>query len=188
MVRDRKNYNQMTWRQIKAKIERFKNVPEQYAEYLVKKGVIVLEDPAPLKKIKPVILKEPVEKKPNAKPSRRKRKNAKLLDTIWQEESIVDDDSVNNSTKMCVEDNEKGESKDPTNGEPKLQLFSDDDEDDKDENDDDKDDALNSEVSDSEDESDAKEEIVNKNKNKTPIPKFSRRKTTNQKTKKLKVR
>ncbi|KAK4873376.1 hypothetical protein RN001_015405 [Aquatica leii] len=34
MVKDKKNYNQETWKQIKAKIEKFKKIPEQYAEYL----------------------------------------------------------------------------------------------------------------------------------------------------------
>ncbi|KAF5287304.1 hypothetical protein FQR65_LT02177 [Abscondita terminalis] len=34
MVKDKKNYNQETWRQIKAKIEKFKKIPEQYAQYL----------------------------------------------------------------------------------------------------------------------------------------------------------
>ena len=34
MARDTKNYYQDTWKQIRAKIQRFKSVPEQYGEYL----------------------------------------------------------------------------------------------------------------------------------------------------------
>ena len=34
MARDKKNYNQETWKQIRAKIKRFKSIPEQYSEYL----------------------------------------------------------------------------------------------------------------------------------------------------------
>nr|CAD7590260.1 unnamed protein product [Timema genevievae] len=37
MARDGKNYYQDTWRQIRAKINRFKGIPEQYNEYLEKK-------------------------------------------------------------------------------------------------------------------------------------------------------
>ncbi|KAK0161463.1 hypothetical protein PV327_009931 [Microctonus hyperodae] len=44
MARDKKNYYQLTWRQIRSKINTFKGIPEQYAEYLVKKGEIVLEN------------------------------------------------------------------------------------------------------------------------------------------------
>ncbi|KAI4495409.1 hypothetical protein M0802_008799 [Mischocyttarus mexicanus] len=39
MARDKKNYYQLTWRQIRAKIKTFKGVPEQYNEYLSKKIV-----------------------------------------------------------------------------------------------------------------------------------------------------
>lgn len=39
MARDRKNYYQETWKQIRAKIKRFKSIPEQYLEYLKKKGI-----------------------------------------------------------------------------------------------------------------------------------------------------
>lgn len=34
MVRDKKNYNQETWKQLRAKINRFKSIPEQYNKYL----------------------------------------------------------------------------------------------------------------------------------------------------------
>lgn len=37
MVKDKKNYYQETWKQIKRKIEMFKNVPEQYSKYLASK-------------------------------------------------------------------------------------------------------------------------------------------------------
>nr|CAD7443930.1 unnamed protein product [Timema bartmani] len=37
MARDGKNYYQDTWKQIRAKINRFKGIPEQYNEYLEKK-------------------------------------------------------------------------------------------------------------------------------------------------------
>ncbi|KAF7991487.1 hypothetical protein HCN44_008799 [Aphidius gifuensis] len=44
MARDKKNYYQLTWKQLRAKINTFKGIPEQYAEYLVNKGEIVLDD------------------------------------------------------------------------------------------------------------------------------------------------
>ncbi|CAK9823393.1 Nucleolar protein 16 [Anthophora retusa] len=37
MARDKKNYNQLTWKQIRAKIKLFKGIPEQYNEYLQSK-------------------------------------------------------------------------------------------------------------------------------------------------------
>ncbi|XP_076231950.1 nucleolar protein 16 [Calliopsis andreniformis] len=39
MARDKKNYNQLTWKQIRAKIKMFKGIPEQYNEYLQSKNV-----------------------------------------------------------------------------------------------------------------------------------------------------
>ncbi|XP_063231137.1 nucleolar protein 16 [Bacillus rossius redtenbacheri] len=39
MTRDSKNYEQQTWKQIRAKINRFKSIPEQYGKYLEKKGI-----------------------------------------------------------------------------------------------------------------------------------------------------
>lgn len=130
MMRDRKNHYQLTWRQIKAKIERFKSVPEQYAEYLVQKGEIVLDDPAPLKKIKPPTVQEPVEKKTSSKPSRRKRKKAKQISSIWQEESVIQAEPIDdfNTTKPVGSDGENEASSNQTSGEKKLQLFPDDDE------------------------------------------------------------
>ena len=34
MARDPKNYYQETWKQIRNKIKKFKNIPEQYGKYL----------------------------------------------------------------------------------------------------------------------------------------------------------
>lgn len=34
MARDKKNYNQETWKQIRSKINRFKTIPEQYNKFL----------------------------------------------------------------------------------------------------------------------------------------------------------
>ncbi|KOC70304.1 Nucleolar protein 16 [Habropoda laboriosa] len=39
MARDKKNYNQLTWKQIRAKIKMFKGIPEQYNEYLQSKNM-----------------------------------------------------------------------------------------------------------------------------------------------------
>lgn len=39
MALDRKNYNQLTWKQIRAKVKVFKGIPEQYDEYLRNKNV-----------------------------------------------------------------------------------------------------------------------------------------------------
>ncbi|KZC08038.1 PREDICTED: nucleolar protein 16 [Dufourea novaeangliae] len=38
MARDKKNYYQLTWKQIRAKIKMFKGIPEQYNEYLQSKN------------------------------------------------------------------------------------------------------------------------------------------------------
>nr|XP_033329672.1 nucleolar protein 16 [Megalopta genalis] len=38
MARDKKNYDQMTWKQIRAKIKMFKGIPEQYNKYLESKN------------------------------------------------------------------------------------------------------------------------------------------------------
>jgi len=34
MARDPKNYYQETWKQIRNKVKKFKNIPEQYGKYL----------------------------------------------------------------------------------------------------------------------------------------------------------
>nr|XP_022904110.1 nucleolar protein 16 [Onthophagus taurus] len=39
MARDKKNYYQDTWKQIRAKIKRFVSIPEQYGAYLKSKGL-----------------------------------------------------------------------------------------------------------------------------------------------------
>lgn len=39
MVRDKKNYYQETWKQLRAKINRFKSIPEQHDVYLREKGL-----------------------------------------------------------------------------------------------------------------------------------------------------
>lgn len=39
MVKDKKNYNQETWRQLRAKINKFKSIPEQYGAYLKERGL-----------------------------------------------------------------------------------------------------------------------------------------------------
>lgn len=40
MARDKRNHYQETWKQIRAKIKQFMGVPEQYAEYLEKRGLL----------------------------------------------------------------------------------------------------------------------------------------------------
>lgn len=37
MTRDKKNYYQETWKQLRAQIKQFKGIPEQYNEYLATK-------------------------------------------------------------------------------------------------------------------------------------------------------
>lgn len=44
MARDKKNYNQETWKQIRSKIKVFMGIPEQYAEYLQSRGLLDAED------------------------------------------------------------------------------------------------------------------------------------------------
>ncbi|XP_011504842.1 PREDICTED: nucleolar protein 16 [Ceratosolen solmsi marchali] len=123
MVKDRKNYNQYTWHQIKKKIDKFKSIPEQYAEYLVKKGEFILEDSTPLKKIKPSVQQSEV--KINSKRVKRKKKKPKLV-SIWHEET-VDNELNNNLINDSIDDS--GQEIIPINqinNENKLKLFSDD--------------------------------------------------------------
>lgn len=40
MERDKKNYYQETWKQIRAKIKTFIGIPKQYAEYLESRGLL----------------------------------------------------------------------------------------------------------------------------------------------------
>ncbi|KAI4471087.1 hypothetical protein MML48_1g21880 [Holotrichia oblita] len=42
MVKDKRNYNQETWKQLRAKIKRFKSIPEQYSEYIKNKNPLEL--------------------------------------------------------------------------------------------------------------------------------------------------
>lgn len=39
MAKDKKNYYQETWKQLRAKIKRFKSIPEQYSKYLEERGL-----------------------------------------------------------------------------------------------------------------------------------------------------
>lgn len=39
MAKDKKNYYQETWKQIRQKIRRFKSIPEQYHKYLKERGL-----------------------------------------------------------------------------------------------------------------------------------------------------
>lgn len=39
MVRDEKNYDQMTWKQYRSKIRRFMGIPEQFDVYLTSRGL-----------------------------------------------------------------------------------------------------------------------------------------------------
>lgn len=39
MAQDKKNYNQLTWKQIRAKIKQFMGIPEQYNAYLTNKQI-----------------------------------------------------------------------------------------------------------------------------------------------------
>lgn len=39
MAKDKKNYNQETWKQLRAKIKRFQSIPEQYTKYLEERGL-----------------------------------------------------------------------------------------------------------------------------------------------------
>lgn len=40
MERDRTNYYQETWRQIRSKVRKFMSIPDQFAEYLEKRGLL----------------------------------------------------------------------------------------------------------------------------------------------------
>ncbi|XP_068633892.1 nucleolar protein 16 [Battus philenor] len=44
MEKDRKNYYQETWKQLRAKIKTFMSIPKQYSEYLSAKGQLNTED------------------------------------------------------------------------------------------------------------------------------------------------
>ncbi|CAD6216203.1 GSCOCG00004422001-RA-CDS [Cotesia congregata] len=145
MARDKKNYYQLTWRQIRKQINVFKGVPEQYAEYLVKKGEIVLDDPEPLEVTKKKISEENVRKFNLPQPgSKRQMKKNKKTTKGWIEEEVrreeeknyddFDDDADDIDDADGLEDiHVAGQDK----GGKKIQLFSDDDNDDDDEEDED---------------------------------------------------
>ncbi|XP_023945691.1 nucleolar protein 16 [Bicyclus anynana] len=44
MVKDRKNYYQETWKQLRAKIKKFMGIPKQYSEYLKTRGLLDKEE------------------------------------------------------------------------------------------------------------------------------------------------
>lgn len=44
MERDKKNYYQETWKQLRAKIKTFMGIPKQYGEYLKSKGLLDKEE------------------------------------------------------------------------------------------------------------------------------------------------
>lgn len=48
MVKDKRNYNQETWRQFRRKIKLFKSITDQYTEYLKSRGLsnIILDEPS----------------------------------------------------------------------------------------------------------------------------------------------
>lgn len=114
MARDKKNYYQMTWRQIRAKINSFKKVPEQYAEYLLKKGEIVLDDGETLEETRKRVAAENVAKHCAPKPKKVKQTSQ------WLEESIDEFDTEDKLEDIPQSPNSKTSSK------KKLQLFSDD--------------------------------------------------------------
>ncbi|XP_045499296.1 nucleolar protein 16 [Colias croceus] len=44
MVKDKKNYNQYTWKQLRAKVKTFMGIPLQYGEYLKSRGLLDKEE------------------------------------------------------------------------------------------------------------------------------------------------
>ncbi|XP_047025459.1 nucleolar protein 16 [Helicoverpa zea] len=59
MERDKKNYYQETWKQLRAKVKTFMGIPKQYGEYLASKGLLDKEeDDEELKKIAKALSKD----------------------------------------------------------------------------------------------------------------------------------
>lgn len=44
MAKDKKNYYQETWKQLRAKVKTFMGIPKQYSEYLASKGLLDKEE------------------------------------------------------------------------------------------------------------------------------------------------
>lgn len=44
MAKDKKNYYQETWKQLRAKVKTFMGIPKQYAEYLKARGLLEKEE------------------------------------------------------------------------------------------------------------------------------------------------
>lgn len=44
MEKDKKNYYQETWKQLRAKVKTFMGIPKQYGEYLATRGLLDKED------------------------------------------------------------------------------------------------------------------------------------------------
>ncbi|XP_012261901.2 uncharacterized protein LOC105689456 [Athalia rosae] len=125
MARDRKNHYQMTWCQIRSKINTFKSIPEQYAEYLLKTGEIVLDDPTPLEETRKKIGIENANKFSVAK----KRKIPKEKKSpLWDVESINNEQfGADGKTLHDETDNAGVKIRNSSDtGLKKLQLFPDD--------------------------------------------------------------
>lgn len=59
MERDKKNYYQETWKQLRAKIKTFMGIPKQYGEYLKARGLLDKEeDDEELKKLAKALVME----------------------------------------------------------------------------------------------------------------------------------
>ena len=115
MAKDKKNYYQLTWRQIRAKINTFKNIPEQYAEYLLEKGEIILDDPTPLEETKKQIASDNYQKHCISK----KPKKVPKIAVGWEEESI---DSTENPSEI-ISDTVENKDESYSEAKKKLKLF-----------------------------------------------------------------
>lgn len=136
MARDKKNYYQLTWKQIRGKINVFKGIPEQYAEYLVKKGEIVLDDPEPLEITKKKIAEDNFKKfntpQPGSKRQLKKERKQMKEKVGWIEENVDNDHDSNDEFNYAGADKlEDVEGK--TEGGKKIKLFSDDEDEDEEE-------------------------------------------------------